>query len=108
MQRIVKGDFVRVISGKFKNQEGSVLAVYPKINKILIESVNKIKRHTKANQKNSEGGIIEKEALVDWSKVTLVNGKSKQVYTKIAYIFDKNNKKIRVDKKTQLPVVKHK
>lgn len=108
MQRIIKGDLVRVIAGKFKNKEGNVLAVYPRTRTVLVEGINKQKKHTKANKENSEGGIVEKEAPLHLHAVTLVNSKTKNVYTKVGYIFDKNNKKIRIDRKTQAPVARPK
>ncbi|WP_391592149.1 LSU ribosomal protein L24p (L26e) [[Mycoplasma] cavipharyngis] len=107
MKRIIKGDMVRVISGEHKGKEGTVLSVFPKEGKVIIEGVNLVSVHTKPNQQNNESGIISKEAKLDWSKVTLVNKKSKLVYTKIGYVIE-NNKKQRVDRKTGLAILKNK
>ena len=67
--KIKKDDLVRVIAGKDKGKEGKVLAVYAKDNKVLVEGVNKISKHTKPSMANQQGGIIEKEAPIDISNV---------------------------------------
>ncbi|MDQ0513623.1 large subunit ribosomal protein L24 [Mycoplasmoides fastidiosum] len=108
MQRIIKGDKVRVIAGKFKGTVGSVLAVYPKEQKVLVEGVNRVRRHTKPNQQTQDGGIVEKELPIHWSKVTLAHDKSKAVYTKVGYTWDKDNHKHRINRKTGLPIGKPK
>lgn len=76
--RIVKNDMVKVLSGKYRNKVSKVLKVYPKDHRVIVEGVNVIKRHTKPSQKNPQGGIIEKEAPIDMSKVMLVCNKCNQ------------------------------
>ena len=68
---IRKGDTVVVITGNVRNhgKRGRVLAVYPKKNRILVEGVNLVKRHTKPSTSNQQGGIVEKEAAVHISNV---------------------------------------
>ncbi len=68
---IRKGDEVVVITGKTKNhgKHGRVLAVYPKKDRILVEGVNIVKRHTKPSTRNQQGGIVEKEAPIHISNV---------------------------------------
>ena len=66
---IRKDDTVVLIRGKYKGRRGRVLEVYPKTQRVLVEGVNIIKRHTKPNQRNQQGGIIEKEAPVHLSNV---------------------------------------
>ncbi len=68
---IRKGDTVVVIAGdsRYHGKRGRVLAVYPKTDRILIEGVNIVKRHTKPNNRNQQGGIVEKEAPVHISNV---------------------------------------
>jgi large subunit ribosomal protein L24 len=73
--RIVKNDTVKILSGKYKNKTSKVLKVYPKDDRVIVEGVHVIKRHTKPSQKNQQGGIIEKEAPIDLSKVMLVCNK---------------------------------
>ncbi|MBN2279249.1 MAG: 50S ribosomal protein L24 [Candidatus Marinimicrobia bacterium] len=97
MQRIKKNDTVKVIAGNDKGKEGRVLAVYPTKNRLIIEGINMIKRHTRPTQDNPKGGIIEKEAPIDLSNVALVfEGK----VTKVGYKKLNDGKKVRVSKKT--------
>ena len=70
---IRKNDTVLVITGKDRGKRGRVLRVVPEKNRLIVEGVNIIKRHTKANPgKNIQGGIIEREASVHASNVQLV------------------------------------
>jgi large subunit ribosomal protein L24 len=69
MQHIRKNDTVLVISGKYKGRRGRVLRVYPRQDRILVEGVNIIKRHTKPTARNQQGGIVEREAPVHLSNV---------------------------------------
>jgi large subunit ribosomal protein L24 len=70
--RIKKGDLVRVIGGNDKGKDGKVLKVYPRTNRVIVEKINLIKRHTRATQTNPQGGIVEKEAPIHVSNVMLV------------------------------------
>jgi len=70
--RIRKNDKVRVMSGNDKGKEGKVLKVFPAKNRIIVEKVNMIKRHTRASKDVPQGGIIEKEGPIDASNVMLV------------------------------------
>jgi large subunit ribosomal protein L24 len=102
MKRIIKGDKVRIISGKFKSKEGIVLSVNNANNNAIVEGVNKIKRHEKPSQKNNnKGGIIEKEAPISLSKLALVVDKSPNGISKIAYKINDKGIKIRISKKTK-------
>jgi large subunit ribosomal protein L24 len=75
--RIRKNDTVEVISGKDKGKRGRVIEVLPKVERVRVEGVNKIKRHTKPNpQKNVKGGIVERENPVHVSNVALIDPKS--------------------------------
>ena len=67
--RIHKDDTVMIISGDDKGKSGKVLKVFPEGEKILIEGINFIKRHTRGTQKNPKGGILEKEAALHISNV---------------------------------------
>jgi large subunit ribosomal protein L24 len=71
--KVRRGDLVTVIAGKDKGKSGKVLSVYPKDAKVLVERVNIVKRHTKPNQKNQTGGIVEKEAPVAIAKVMVLD-----------------------------------
>jgi len=71
--KIKKGDIVRVISGEDKGSEGKVLEVYPVKNRVMIEGINIISKHTKPNTQNPDGGIIKQEAAIHLSNVMLVD-----------------------------------
>ncbi|QMS85189.1 50S ribosomal protein L24 [Candidatus Xianfuyuplasma coldseepsis] len=73
--KIKKGDTVKVISGANLGKEGTVLKVYPKTNKVIVEGVNKIKKHAKPTQSNPDGGIMEYEAPIHASNVMIVEKK---------------------------------
>jgi len=75
--KIRKNDTVVVISGKDKGKRGRVIEVLPKLSRVRVEGVSKIKRHTKPNpQKNVKGGIVERENPVHLSNVALIDPKS--------------------------------
>ena len=73
LARIRKGDTVVVISGKFKTKTGKVLRVWPENDRVTVEGINVIKRHTRPTPTNREGGIIEREAPIHISKVMPVD-----------------------------------
>lgn len=70
--RIKKNDTVKVIAGNYRGREGKVLKVFPDTNRIIVEKVNLIKRHTRQAGQGERGGIIEKEAPVAISNVLLI------------------------------------
>ncbi|HDZ86188.1 hypothetical protein LCGC14_1286790 [marine sediment metagenome] len=72
MARIRKGDSVMVVSGKGKGRKGKVLRVDVKKNRLIVESVNLLKKHTKPTKTNPKGGIMQKEAPLDLSNVMLI------------------------------------
>ncbi|PKL89063.1 MAG: 50S ribosomal protein L24 [Ignavibacteriae bacterium HGW-Ignavibacteriae-2] len=76
--RIKKDDNVVVVAGNSKGKTGKVLKVFPKVERIIVEGVNIRKRHTKPNQANPQGGIIEKEAPIHVSNVMVVDPKSSE------------------------------
>lgn len=72
---IKKDDKVKVIAGKDKGKIGKVLRVDRKKDRILVENINVVKRHTRPTAKNRQGGIVESEATVPWSNVMLMCSK---------------------------------
>jgi len=96
---VKKGDKVVVIAGKDKTKTGRVLLVLPKQDRVLIEGVNLVKRHTKPNAKHPEGGIIEKEALLHISNVSHVDPKSGKP-TRIGHRILEDGTKVRYAKKS--------
>jgi len=73
--RIRKGDRVVAISGKDKGKSGVVLEVRPSEQRVVVEGVNIVKRHTKPRPPNEPGGVIEKPAPMHWSNVALIDPK---------------------------------
>ena len=71
--KIKKDDLVQVIAGKDKGKSGKVLSVDTKNNKVLVEGINKVSKHSKPSMANQQGGIIEKEAPIDISNVMYVH-----------------------------------
>ena len=71
--KIKKDDLVQVITGKDKGKTGKVLSVDTKNNKVLVEGVNMVSKHSKPSMTNQQGGIIEMEAPVDISNVMYVH-----------------------------------
>ena len=96
MTKIKKGDTVRVIAGKDVGAEGKVIEIDLKNNKVKVEGVNVVKKHSKPSMANQNGGIIEKEAFIDASNVMyLQNGQ----VTRIGFKEEKG-KKVRYAKKS--------
>jgi large subunit ribosomal protein L24 len=73
--KIKKDDKVKIIAGKDKGKVGKVLRVNAKKNRLLVENINIVKRHTKPSAQNRQGGILESEASIHWSNVMLMCNK---------------------------------
>lgn len=69
---VSKGERVRVISGADKGKTGKILQVMPRTGKVIVEGVNIVKKHMRPTQDNPQGGIIDKEAPINSSKIMLV------------------------------------
>ena len=94
--KIKKGDNVKVITGKDKGKEGKVISVLE--GKLLVEGVNMISKHTKANQKNPKGGIVHQESPIDSSNVMYLH-KGKPTRVGFKTVEDKKGtKKVRFAK----------
>ena len=105
--KIKTGDTVVVIAGKdsktvtkkgVENTTGKVLKVYPETNKVVVEGVNKVKKHQKPTQQNTTGSIVEMEAPIDASNVMILDPKTKTP-TRVGYKME-NGKKVRYAKKS--------
>lgn len=94
--KIRKGDTVKVIAGSYKDKGkvGKVLKVFPKENKVIVEGINIIKRHTKPSQKLPQGGIIEKEAPIHVSNVMYFSTKF-NVTSRIGFKYLDDGSKVR-------------
>ncbi len=99
--KVHKGDTVLVISGKDKGAKGKVLRAYPGANKVLVEGVNRIKKHTPitTNQRGSRsGGIVTQEAPIHVSNVMVVDSDGKP--TRVGYrVDDETGKKVRISRR---------
>ena len=95
--KIKTGDKVKVITGDHKGSEGKVLSVFLDKNKAIVEGVNVVKKHMKPNSQNPQGGIIEKEAAIHISNLSLVNSKGET--TRVGYKIE-DGKKVRFAKKS--------
>lgn len=92
------GDKVKVISGKDKGKEGTVLSVLPKQNRVVVEGVNVIKKHQKPTNSNPQGGIVDRPAAIDASNVMLVDPKTSEP-TRVGFK-EVDGKKVRYAKKS--------
>ncbi len=98
---IRKNDNVLVVTGKDRGKRGRVLRVVPSTNRLIVEGVNMIKRHTKANPgKNVQGGIVEREALLHASNVQLVCPEC-GVQTRVGHKILGDGRKVRVCRKCE-------
>ena len=95
---VKKGDKVMVITGKDKGKTGVILTAYPKKDRVLVEGVNIVKKHTKPNQENPQGGIVSQEASIHVSNVMVIDPKTGEP-TRVGYKIE-NGKKVRVAKKS--------
>lgn len=76
--KIRKNDMVMVIAGNSRGKTGKVLKVYPDKSRVIVEGVNIIKRHTRPNQRNPQGGIVQKESSIHSSNVMLLDPKTNE------------------------------
>ena len=95
--KIKKGDTIQVMTGNDTGKSGSVIKVYPDTNRIIVEGVNRVKKHTRPTQDNPQGGIIEKEATIHISNVMLVAGSKP---TRVGFKFLEDGRKVKFAKKT--------
>lgn len=95
---IKKGDLVKVIAGDHKGQKGKVLRVITSDYKAVVEGVNMVHKHTKPNAKNTQGGIVEKEAPINISNLQVIDATG--VSTKIGRKLNAENKLVRYSKKS--------
>ena len=100
--KVHKGDTVIVVSGKDKGAKGKVIQAFPKQQRVLVEGVNRIKKHTaaSANERGaSSGGIVTQEAPIHVSNVMVVDSEGNP--TRIGYRIDEESgRKVRISRKT--------
>ncbi len=95
---IKREDQVMVISGKSKGLKGKVVRVLREKGSVIVEGLNKAKKHEKPNPKNEQGGIVDREMPIHISNVMLINPKTGDT-VKVTRKKDANGNKVRVDKK---------
>ncbi len=76
--KIRKNDMVTVVSGNARGKTGKVLKVFPERQRVIVEGVNIIKRHSRPNQRNPQGGVVQKEASIHVSNVMLMDPKTNE------------------------------
>ena len=97
--KVKKGDTVLVIAGKDKGAQGRVIEAYPQRDKVLVEGVNRIKKHTPESRTErgaSSGGIVTQEAPIHVSNVMVLDSDGNP--TRVGYRFDEDGNKVRVAK----------
>ncbi|MEW5684447.1 MAG: 50S ribosomal protein L24 [Pseudomonadota bacterium] len=95
--KIKKGDRVVVLTGKDKGRQGAVLKVLPKEERVVVEGLNMVQRHTRPTQNDPQGGIKNKEASLHLSNVAVVDSKGKP--TRVGFKVE-GDKKVRIAKTT--------
>lgn len=99
--KVHKGDMVLVISGPDKGAKGKVIAAFPKTDKVLVEGVNRIKKHVanSAPERGAEsGGIVTQEAPIHVSNVMVIDADGNP--TRVGFRVDENGKKVRVSRRS--------
>jgi len=96
--KLKTGDTVRVIAGDHKGSEGKIMKLFLEKDKAIVEGVNLVKRHTKPNAQNPQGGIVEKEAAIHISNLSLITAEGDT--TRIGYQMNGDNKE-RISRKTK-------
>jgi large subunit ribosomal protein L24 len=104
--RVRKGDVVVVISGKDKGKKGKITRIYVEDERVVVEGVNLVKRHTRPTPRSPSGGIIEREQPLHASKVMPVDPKTGEG-TRVRFKTTDDGKKVRVAVKSgeELPAV---
>ena len=95
--KIKSGDKVTVIAGDHKGTKGKVMSVDREKNKAIVEGVNMVKKHTKPSAQSPQGGIVEKEAPIHISNLSLLTAKGET--TRVGYKVE-DGKKVRFSKKS--------
>ena len=100
--KIKKGDTVYINAGNDKGKTGKVLSINTEKDRVIVEGVNLVSKHTKPNSKQPQGGILKQEASIHISNVNLLDPSStaaKPVPTRVGYKMD-GDKKVRIAKKS--------
>ncbi len=99
--KVKKGDTVVVIAGKDKGARGKVIAAYPRLDKVLVEGVNRVKKHERirTTQRGAKtGGIVTQEAMIHVSNVMVVDSDGNP--TRVGYRVGDDGQKVRISRRT--------
>ena len=99
--KVKKGDSVVVLSGKDKGAKGRVIAAFPKTQKVLVEGIGRVKKHTRISTSQrgaQQGGIVTQEAPIHVSNVMVVDSEDKP--TRVGYRKDEEGRTVRVSRRT--------
>jgi large subunit ribosomal protein L24 len=97
--RLHKGDRVRVLRGKDRGATGEIIRVLPKSGRVIVDGVNRVKKHQKATRATMQGGIIDKDMPISASAVALICGSCGP--SRVGYRVDENGVKTRICKKCE-------
>ena len=104
--KIKKGDKVIVLSGAEKGKTGTVLSTQPRIGKVLVEGINRKKRHKKSTSNQEKSGIIEDSHPIDVSKVAILRPGKKGLGSRIGFKVKDGSNKVRVYAQLQRKEIK--
>jgi large subunit ribosomal protein L24 len=99
--KVKKGDMVLVIAGKDKGARGRVLSAMPRVDKVIVEGVNRVKKHTRirTTQRGAKtGGIVTQEAAIHVSNVMVIDSDGKP--TRVGFRTDENGAKVRISRRS--------
>src|SRR6185312_15385909 len=99
--KVKKGDTVVVLAGKDRGAKGRVIAAYPETQKVLVEGVGRVKKHTRISTSQrgaQQGGIVTQEAPIHVSNVMVIGPEDKP--TRVGYRKDEDGRSIRVSRRT--------
>ena len=98
--KIKSGDTVKVIAGEHKGSEGKVLRILKEEDRVVVEGVNMVSKHTKPSATNPQGGIVKKEASLHISNVSLIEDGAP---VRVGYDIE-SSPKTRISRKTKKPI----
>lgn len=104
MGGIIRNQIVKILAGKDRGKTGKVLKIFPKENRLLVEGINFIKRHTRQTRQDTKGGIIQKESPMQISNVMLICKKCSKP-TRVGTKIMNDGSKVRVCKKCKEIIV---
>ena len=100
--KVKKGDTVLVIAGKDKGAKGKVIQAYPATQRVLVEGVNRIKKHTRVSRTQrgaQSGGIVTQEASIHVSNVMVIDSDGKPA--RVGYRTDEDGRRVRISRRNQ-------